>query len=357
MLFSLLDRPAHAQDVAYGAYGHFPVGSTRVLAMGGAFVGLSDDASAVVTNPAGLSLARYTVDLTGGENRIVNREVFFGTNPNDREGLPYTSVFQAGALRLGPVGFGVGYSVPYALKYSAGGTLATERILKIESLDAALSLGVSKAVSFGVTAHTERVRIAYHNADGTEPEAKVQMVYPTYGVLFHLDKKAGAGITYTPERRYNVDENLDAQLSGAATDGVSEWFHDVVIPAKVTLGLSVQSTPKLRWVGDIDIVQPVKNAIFVGGSENDSGDRILEKQQTIMHGGFEFNVLDSKEMDFVWRGGGYREPARMSFSSDRFHFTMGVEARFHFIVVAASYDQAPGFSNVAQSVSVSFGEL
>ena len=42
-------------DPSFGAYGLYPVGSTRTLAMGGAFVGLADDASAIFLNPAGLA--------------------------------------------------------------------------------------------------------------------------------------------------------------------------------------------------------------------------------------------------------------------------------------------------------------
>ncbi len=123
------------------------------------------------------------------------------------------------------------------------------------------------------------------------------------------------------------------------------------------MGLHIQSTSRLRVVGDIDIYQAVKNGIYVGGSKNDPSDKILEEAQTVLHGGFELIVAKTENFDFTWRGGGYHEPKRLAFSEDRFHFTMGVEARFHFLVVAASYDQAPDFSNVTQSIGISVGKI
>ncbi|MBK9039553.1 MAG: hypothetical protein IPL83_10370 [Bdellovibrionales bacterium] len=57
LAIQLSSQTALAEDAAYGAYGLFPGGTTRVLAMGGAAVGLSDDAGAVLNNPAGLSMS------------------------------------------------------------------------------------------------------------------------------------------------------------------------------------------------------------------------------------------------------------------------------------------------------------
>lgn len=349
--FLLGAEPVFAQEKAYGAYGHYPTGNTRVLAMGGAFVGLADDAGAVVSNPAGLSLSKYRVDLTGGENRVVNREVYIGDS-NEKAGIPYTSTFRAASLRLGPVGIGAGYSVPYAFDYNFGGNDQNHKMMKVESYDAALSIGFFKKFAIGATVHAEKVRLAYQSADGSLFEETKDGVYPRIGILFQPDRRSGFGITYTPERRYDFDETRDDNVMG-----FFEWFHDVVIPAKITLGGMASMGTKLRWVGDIDIYQPVKDAIYVGGTAYDPNDAIIERQQTVVHGGFEYTVIDNKKIEFIWRGGGYTEPKRFERGESRFHFTMGVEFRMGPIVLAGAYDQAPDFSNVSQSVSISFGEL
>ena len=340
-----------AQDAAYGAYGHYPVGSTRVLAMGGAFNGLADDASSVVTNPAGLGLTQYTFDLTGGENRIINRETYFGTS-QEQTAIPYTSRFRAGALRLGPLGFGGGYGNSYAVDHYDS-TTRYRRSLLLESYDAAVALSFAQTFSIGATAHFEKASLFMRDPQGNEFVSRADGVYPRVGILVNLDRKASAGISYTPERRYNLDENAAAE----ALPGAPEWFHDIVVPARVALGLSAKISQKLRGVGDIDIYMPVSNAISVGGTVADPADQILSQQQTVIHGGFEFTVLKQKDLEFVWRGGGYNEPKRLESSSNRLHYTMGVEVRFLFVVFAASYDQASGYSNLAQSVSISLGAI
>lgn len=327
--------------------------------MGGAFVGLADDASAIGVNPAGLSLARYNFDLTSGENRIVNRETYFGNDTSTRKGLPYTSQFRALALRLGSIGLGAGYGVPYALDYDNGGTTVSKQVIRIESYDLAAAWSPFRFLALGVTMHAESAKVAFVNNDQSTLESKKSMNYATYGLLLKVDRTASLGLSFSPERRYDIDESLDAKMvpSPTTTTTETEWFHDVVIPAKFSLGMSVQSNSRLRWVGDVDIFQRVTDTIVVGGSWQDPSTRILDEQQSVIHGGFEFFVQKSKDFDFIWRGGGYGEPKRMLNSSDRFHFTMGIETRFYFVVFSAAYDQAPGFSNVAQSVSVSLGEI
>lgn len=346
----------NAANTAYGAYGLYPVGSTRVLGMGGAFTGLADDSSAVVTNPAGLGFNKYILDYTTASNRVVNREVFFGRS-DDREGLPYTAEFQAGSLRMGPLAIGAASNQTYVLDVDTNSTGPTNRKqVIIESYDAAAALVFFKRLSLGATMHSETAKIAYTNPDGRVLSDKQKSAYPTFGLLFKMNNQASVGASYTPERRYNFDESLDSQLTPTIGD-VTEWFHDVVIPAKISLGLSFKTKKNLNWVGDVDIYQPVSRAMFVGGQSTDSTDTILNQVQTVLHGGFEFFVAREKALDFIWRGGGYREPRRVENASDRLHFTMGVEVRFYYIVLAASYDQAPGFSNVAQSAGLSLGDF
>ncbi|MGE3759185.1 MAG: hypothetical protein AB7H97_15585, partial [Pseudobdellovibrionaceae bacterium] len=43
----------------YGTYSHAPQGSTRAMALGGAYTGLSDDASGIIYNPAGLAFGKW----------------------------------------------------------------------------------------------------------------------------------------------------------------------------------------------------------------------------------------------------------------------------------------------------------
>lgn len=344
---------ALAQDAAYGAYGLFPGGTTRVLAMGGAAVGLSDDAGAVLYNPAGLSMSRWIFDLAGTTNRVVNREVDFDGD-TQLDGLPYDFVFSSLGLRLGPLGIGGGYSQPYNLDFSSNFVAnGVTKLLKIESRDLAISWRFWESLSFGMTGHQEKVVLGYKDeAMALDLESQAEAFYLTFGFRYNNDRKIGLGVTYSPERRYNLDESLDTQITPSA-----EWFHDVVVPAKLVLGGSVKLTGRLMWVGDVDIYYPVKKAFYVGGSSTDPSDQVESDQKVVIHGGFEYQVINNKNIAFVWRGGGYQEPPRLNFSKNRLHYTMGVEVRLGFITLSAAYDQAPDFSNIAQTLGLSLSAL
>ncbi|MCB0390770.1 MAG: hypothetical protein KDD58_05755 [Bdellovibrionales bacterium] len=351
----LVMLPAHylyAQDPAFSAYGHHPTGSTRVLAMGGAFVGLADDASAIITNPAGIALSRWGYDLQSTTNRVVNREGdidYDGTN----DGFPYRFNYTTGALRFKYIGIGVGYSIPYHIKEDFGGSLNSVQELKIESYDVALSIRLGKSFSIGSTLHFENVSMSFNDYfNNQSANDKNEIVYPTLGVIFRPNNKIGFGITYSSERRYDVDENLNSNLLS-----VYNWFQDLVIPAKLNLGLSLQFKKRLRLVGDLDFFYPTGNTYLLGSSSFDTANKIQERQFTLMHGGFEFTVISKKDLEFIWRGGGYQEPARLINAEDRFHFTMGVEIRLGIVKVSAAYDQAKDFTNYSQSIGLSIADL
>ena len=339
-------------DSAFGAFGLYPTGSTRVLAMGGAFVGLADDASSVISNPAGVSMSRWRFDLQGTTNRVVNREGDInldGTN----DGYPYNFVYTAAAVRFGFLGLGAGYSTPYDAHEDFGGSSSSEQKILIESYDVTLSLRFFKNFAIGATLHQERASMSFRdNFYNEQAEDSDEYVYPTAGIIFRPQRKWGIGITYSPERRYAIDDNLNDQLTSTY-----KWFQDLVIPAKLSLGFSLKMKKRLTIVGDMDIYYLTKDTYLMGSDSFDSSNKFIEKQYPIWHGGFELEVIDRKNIEFIWRGGGYQEPARLVGRSPRFHFTMGVEVRFGFVKFSAAYDQAKDFTSFSQSVGLSISDL
>lgn len=343
---------AQTSTAAYGLYGLYPQGSTRVLAMGGASAGHINDASATFFNPAGLATSKWRVDVNSGENRIVDKEVDLG---GGKVGLPYTFTFTNGAIRIGDFALGAGVSTPYeAILDLADLGLETETI-SVNSVDVALAYKFSKSFSIGVAGHQETTQLTHvTSSSGVELVDEQQQTYPSVGLMLKPKRGFGFGLTYSPERRYDVDETLNDSI----TTGFTNWFRDIVIPAKATLGLSYKMSGRLLWVFDYDYFFPVKNAISVfGGLVNDSNALIQEKAQTVLHGGYEYEIIDSKDLAFIWRGGGYMEPARLEGSDPRTHFTMGIQFRVGIVSMSAAYDQAEGFSNTASSISLNFGAL
>ncbi len=333
---------------AYGVYGLYPVGSTRVLGMGGAFAGLSDDASAINFNPAGLAMTRFKYDLASGSNRIVNKELdIWGTG--QKIGVPYNFNFYSAAFRSGSLAFGGGFSQPFQLDLNE--STSSEDVLHIESYELFLAYKFSEHFSLGVTLHQERASMKYSNSwSSIDFETEQSKPYPTVGLTYRDSRRKGFGVVYSPERRYDLDESGNTQIG-------TTFIRDIVIPAKLTVGGFFKSHDKLIWVLDVDFVQPVTDAVFIYDVSSYSTHKIVEQQATIVHGGYELEIVNQRDLEFVWRGGGYTEPPRFAMNSSRFHFTMGVELRLGIVTMAASYDQSEGFNNMAQSISLNIDSI
>ncbi len=280
---------ANAIDKAYGAYGLYITGSTRVLAMGGAFVGLADDATSVISNPAGLALSRWTFDLQGTSNRVINREGDIDSDGTN-DGLPYNFLYSAAALSIGPFGLGAGYSVPYKTEDNFGGLSTSKQKILIESLDVALALKITKSIAIGATLHKEKATISFEDSSNSDmAEDTSEFTYPSLGLIFRPEKKWGFGITYSPERRYDIDDNINSTLISTFN-----WFQDLVIPAKLNLGFSLQLKKSLTLVGDMDIYYPTEETYLIGSNSLAENHKFIEKQYTLWHGGFEFSVVNKK---------------------------------------------------------------
>src|SRR5687768_16445498 len=97
-----------AQAERYGTYGLYPHGSTRVMGMGGAFVGLSDDMGGIIYNPAGLARLKSWGEGGGNINSVYNLEA--DLDGGKKDGLPYYYLYYAGAIKVGNFAFGAGFS-------------------------------------------------------------------------------------------------------------------------------------------------------------------------------------------------------------------------------------------------------
>lgn len=336
-------------DYAYGLYGHYPVGSTRILAMGGAFAGLSDDASALNFNPAGLALSKARYDIQSGSNRIVNKEIdLLGTG--EKIGVPYNFSFYSAAVKVGSWAFGAGLSKPYSLNPNSAYS-NTSTLLEVSSYDALIAYQWSSGFSIGITGHYEQAVMAYsYPYMAIDARAEAIQSYPTVGLSYRPSPRSGFGVSYAPERRFIMDTSANSQLG-------YPLFRNMVIPGKTTLGFFKRTGQSWLWVFDLDLIDPVKEGLSFYDQSSYPRFNIIQQTAMIFHGGFELQVLTSKDVDFLWRGGGYSEPPRFEGYKPRPHFTMGVELRLGPLTLAAAYDQAEGFNNMAQSISLSLKTL
>jgi len=348
----LISAKANAVETdSYGAYSLVPLGSTRTLGMGGAFAALSDDASGIYANPAGVALSRWRWNLSTGSNRVVNKEVDL-TGDNKKDGLPYLFQYYAVAGRFGAWAIAAGLSSPFKQEMDFFGFYNYK--IFIENYSLLISKQWNKKVALGVTIVSEKATLTADETlfgGGSIVSGDAELVYPRIGISFRNGNRTGFGIYYVAERKYTIDPSLNAQVGLGNT-----FFRDVTIPAKIALGAFIGMGSRIIWVADIDFYQATENMIFTG-SPLQSEIPIDNDQKSVLHGGFEMTIVKSSLIDFIWRGGGYQEPPRTYSANERFHFTMGVSFRYSLFTISASYDQAEGFSNTAQTYGINFSAI
>jgi hypothetical protein len=350
--------PASDSSTAYGTYELFPQGSSRAMGLGGAYTSLSDDVSGIVYNPAGLAFGKWRVDAGGTTNRVDNREADVN---GDGSGYPsaYNFVLYGVALRLGDWVIATGVSSPYEADQDAN---SSSTKVQITSIDALLAKRFGENFSAGVTGHAQTLKENYNDVSGAQLEESSGQITYTAGAAYRT-KDFGFGGTYTPGTRFKIDSTKNASIQNHSTFPYSTstvFFRDGVIPTKTTFGGFYYFTERFMITVDVDSYDAVKNSLYTGSGSNGSSKSFWfdESSHTLIHGGFEWKLVESKQSTLIWRAGGYQEPRRIvNYGKPREHLTLGVEVRFGPAVLGVAFDQATDFNNTAQGFSISFGAI
>ncbi len=329
------------------------------MGMGGAYAGVSDDAAGIVYNPAGLAFGEWIFDIGQTTNTTVNEEA--DINGDRRaDAAAYQFQFSAVALRLGPIAIAAGQSSPYNISIRPADADRENAKMQIKSNDFLLAFAVSKSLSVGVTYREESLYQSYEAWQIPPVENEVRGHSYTAGISYRPRDEMGFGAAYTPPRKFYVDPSVNAKTSFYPVSSEAGWFKSAMIPEHLVFGGFFRASNRFMYVADLDFYRPDSTLIFVESPFEGlqySSAPIRSQLVQIPHGGIEYIVLKEKKKEFIWRVGGYREPARVEGGSDRLHFTMGVDLRLGPIVVSAAMDEATGFTNSAQSIGISFGEL
>lgn len=336
----------------YGVYSLFPQGTARTMALGGAGTALSGDAAGLIYNPAGLAFLSAFADLSGTFNRVTNREA--KTDFRDDVSGSYDYFQYALAFRFGPFAIAAGVSQPFTTLIDDNFGQKSE--ISVSSTDMALAYSLGKYFSLGVSYHLEKLKhtFAFNNSVTVIPETSVEanVSYLRAGAFFR-SKKGAIGISWSQSREYDLDESADDTFS------TYQPFRDAISPEKFSVGISLRIHKKGLVVFDIDKFSQVENAIYTASGERGigTGIPITSKQQTILHGGLEYEAIKNKNTEVYMRVGAYEEPARLDGAKNRLHYTLGLEARFGPAVLSVSFDQAKNFNNTSQGFSLAIGSL
>ena len=258
-----------APDSAMAAGFRLPDQSASALGMAGAFAGQADDASAAWYNPAGMTrlsgsriaagaTAIYPVlthETPSGQTDVSAREIHLPVHAYATSSLSERSAI--GLAVTNPFGLSTGWSNLSATRYVStfSKIVATEINPSVAyqlTPDLSLSAGVAYISMRATMEKIVRVLLpgpidlGDHNfrlaGDGDGWGANA-------AALYQASQKLGIGLTYRSRIKVDLDGNAD--LTGVLTVPGSGKA-SITLPDLIDLGLSYQTSEKLRLNADID---------------------------------------------------------------------------------------------------------
>jgi len=309
----------------------------RALGMGGAFVGLANDGSAIYWNPAGLagqktslwlsatdiipmasySFAPANIDAKSVINHYFAPNLFFNYNMGDL------------SLALGvsvPAGLGVEYQGKDLTAFTGGVDLNWMSRIGVINFSPAVAYKVSDNFSLGLA-----VNIFYGMFDMDRAA-----VIPMVGAFQYSESSSGLGFGVTLGALYNVNENLslglsfrtktNVTMSGTAKNPAfagmggpkeSDFDRDVAWPMWIAAGVAYKPTDNLTFTFDAQMSQwsksedvfktKFKNAVWAGATSASGDDTFILgwEDKTQIRLGAEYKVSN----DLALRAGYYNDPA------------------------------------------------
>jgi len=309
----------------------------RALGMGGAFVGLANDGSAIYWNPAGLigqrsslwlsatdiipmasyKFAAYGIDAQSVTNHYFAPNFFFNYNIDDF------------ALALGvyvPAGLGVEYVGKDLTAFTGGADLNWMSRIGVINFSPAIAYKVNDNFSLGLAANI------FYGMFDMERAA----VIPNVGAFQYSESSSGLGFGVTLGAMYKVNNDLsfgasfrtktNVTMSGTAKNPAfaamggakeSKFDRDVAWPMWIAGGVAYKPIDKLTLTFDAQLSQWSKsedvfktkfdNAMWAGATAASGDDTFILawEDKTQIRFGAEYNLSESLDL----RAGFYTDPA------------------------------------------------
>ena len=342
--------PALAQERnPYGAYRLFSQGSGRVMAMGGAFVAIVDDATAAGYNPAGAALSKWRLDFGGTNNRVDDRAEIQQSSYSSYQTVTeaYSFINYAVAARAGSFVFGLGVSTPYQYTYTDYMQNASIVLIRYNAM---LAWRMGNNFAIGVSGHYEDLK-EHIDRSSSSADARGSALSISAGALYST-RKSGIGAVYF--QGHEVTVKAEAGSSAA----VSSWLRNVFVPTATCVGGFYRFHERFLVAVDVDRFEVPSKLIDASTDLQMSGEVPLTSGMAqVLHDGFEWALIEDHHMNIVVRGGGYVEPGRILYGASRFHRTYGLQVQFGPAVLTVSFDQANNFSNTTQGFSLVLGAI
>jgi hypothetical protein len=353
---------------------NFSAPGARAAGMGGAFIGKADDASAAVTNPAGLlSLTRpqiygefkntkLTFERLSRSGSLKSREL--SSNSVDIAGVSFASVSVPVGSRLA-----VAFSLHRFLDYQEPISFESREVPNTDppytlfpvsghanfaatAFGGSVAYMVTDTLRVGVTAAANRLEVdtvatrrnfAPSNAINSETSVQESQMAMSVivGLLFRLpDDKITIGGSYVRSPRFTIQETLvNSSLQPVA--GFPKPV-EINVPNRLGAGIAIRPNSKLLLAGDIVRVNYsslTKNTTIIFFEGLVSNTAFVTPDIFELHAGAEYSAYSMKGNTLLIRGGVFTDPAHLV----RFTGAQGSspDAKIAFAFNQAAYSQ-PG---------------
>lgn len=340
VLSVLLTMPVHANGLSLNSVG------SRALGMGGAFVGLANDGSAVYWNPAGLAglgsrvYAYGTFIMPNGYYKAGTIDASLASNTYPAPGLFVNYTMDKMAFGLGvyvPAGLGAEWNTA-DLGYPAAANLELMSQIGVINISPAFAYQVTNKLSLGVA-----INISYAMFDMKQPamqdvngdgipeffqydESSTGMGYgATFGLKYEFSEKFSFGATARLASKVSMSGTAKNNLFPALPNfppvvvpgpGESDFDRDITWPMWISGGFAYKPNEKLTLVFDAQMSQwseldelptTYKDAYWDAAMSSSGQDKfVLKWEDAIQYrAGAEYMFSDA----FTARVGYYYDPA------------------------------------------------
>ncbi len=303
---------------------------TKAISMGGAFIGLADDYSAVFWNPAGLTqmknmqLSLFLVDVipsatyaypaAGIDTGAENRQYFSGSLGFFK---PISDNVVAGIYAYVPSGLGSEWPGEDLAALSGGAPFLWESMLGVITVSPAVAIKFSDVFSLGLS-----VNINYGMLDLKRPTPVGQYeedldgigIGATIGIMIKPSDKVSFGLTYkTPFKAKLSGESYFQGAPAFMLPNTDDAERETTFPQWIGAGICVTPTDKLTFTLDVQYTNwkeldtiPISftNPGWIAAFEADTALHLKWKDATQIRFGMEYKVSDA----FAIRAGYYNDP-------------------------------------------------
>jgi long-chain fatty acid transport protein len=302
---------------------------TKAISMGGAFIGLADDYSAVFWNPAGLTQMKeaslsifitdvipkgtYQMSLFGIDTETESRNYISGGIGYFK---PINEKLVVGIYAYVPSGLGAEWNGADLAVLSGGTAYHWESFFGIVTLSPTIAYKVSDTFSLGATLN---INYGFLKLDrpalGQYSENLKGFAFgATLGMLYKPSEKFSFGLTYKLPIKATLKG--DAEMSGAALFGLptmDDAERKTTFPMALGAGIAVKPTDKLTITADVQwtnwnemqtIPITFTNAGWKAFFETDSAMILHWEDKVQLRFGMEYKINET----FAVRAGYYNDP-------------------------------------------------